>query len=186
MAKPGDELLDPDGGRLIFRQTAGSTDGQLLEMEAFYPPNSELPPEHYHPHQEEHFEVVSGVIQTIIDGRERSYQPGEDFTIPPGVPHAMHNISDEEGHVIWQTRPALRTEMFHETIRGLARDGKLSAEGSPDFLQAVVIAREYNQEFRLKRPPYVIQWLLFAVLAPIGKLKGYRGSYSEYSGGENG
>jgi len=186
MAKPGDELVDPQGGRLVFRQTAGSTGGELLEMEAYYEPNSELPPEHYHPNQEERFEVVTGIIRTIVDGQERSYHPGEDFTIPPGVSHAMHNVSDEEGHVIWQTRPALRTEMFHETIRGLSRDGKLSAGGTPDFLQAVVIAQEYNQEFRLKKPPYAVQWLLFAVLAPLGKLKGFRGRYPEYSGSENG
>jgi len=42
---------------LIFRKTGVDTDGELLEMEARYPTNSSQPPYHYHPYQEEHFEV---------------------------------------------------------------------------------------------------------------------------------
>jgi len=63
MAKPGDELIDSEGGRIIFRETTASSNGQLLEIEAVHPPNSDLSPEHHHPHQEERFQFLDGRIQ---------------------------------------------------------------------------------------------------------------------------
>jgi hypothetical protein len=41
MAKPGDELNDSEGGKIIFKETAATSNGRLLEMEAHYPANSE-------------------------------------------------------------------------------------------------------------------------------------------------
>ncbi len=177
MAEPGDELIDSEGGKIIFKETAASTNGELLEMEAHYPAKSELPPEHYHPYQEERFQILNGTIRAIIDGQENLYQHGQEFTIPPGTPHAMHNVSSEEGRVIWQTRPAMKTEFFHETIRKLSQDGHLSTHERPSMLQLAVIFREYKDEFRLKKPPYLVQSILFGILAPFGRLRGYKSRY---------
>ena len=142
---------------------------------------SARPPEHYHPHQEEHFEVLSGAVHASIGGVEKTYQPGEDFTIPVGLAHWMHNTSHEVGRVIWQTRPAMRTETFFETIWGLARDGKVSEDRSPGLLQIAVLGSAYSDQFRLTSPPYGLQRILFFILAPIGKLFGYRAEYPAYS-----
>ena len=185
MANPGDELVDGQGGRLVFRQTAGSTGGALLEMNVWYKPNSSPPPEHYHPFQEEHFQVISGTFQTTIDGQEKSYQTGESFTVPPGVPHAMYNSGTEVGQLLWQTRPALNTEVFFETLWGLARDGKVNEQGVPNLLQVAVIGQAYNQEFRLAKPSYSILKVLFALLGPLGRLVGYKSRYPQYSGDED-
>ena len=182
MVKPGDELLDSEGGKIIFRETAASSNGELLEMEAVYPANSDLPPDHYHPHQEERFQILEGSIRAIIGGQENLYQPGQEFTVPPGTAHAMHNVSSEEGRVIWQTRPAMKTEFFHETIRKLSQEGELSVERKPSMLQLAVIFREYRDEFRLKKPPYLIQAILWGILAPIGRMKGYKSRYPNGSG----
>ena len=81
--------------------------------------------------------------------------------------------------VNWQTRPALKTETFFETISGLSREGKAGGKGTPNLLQAAVIAQAYAEEFRLARPPWPVQRVLFAVLAPLGRLLGYRASYRE-------
>jgi len=59
----------------------------------------------------------------------------------------------------------------------LARDGKVNQNGRPNLLQSAVLACVYRQEWRLARPPYGIQVVLFGVLAPIGRLLGYRASY---------
>ena len=178
MPKPGDVLIDSDGGRVVFRQTAATTNGELLEIEAYYPPHSELPVPHYHPNQEEYFQVVRGEMRVILDGEERHYRSGEEFVVPVGAHHSMQNVSDDEAKLIWQTRPALRTEYFHETIRSLADYDQVNDQGMPSLLQMAVIAREFRREFRLASPPYPIQWILFGLLAPIGRLKGYKGSYS--------
>ena len=181
MANPGEELVDGKGGKLVFSQTAGSTGGALLEMNVWYKPNSSPPPAHYHPFQEEHFQVISGRFHTIIDGHEQSYQPGESFTVPPGVHHAMYNNSQEVGQLLWQTRPALETEVFFETLWGLARDGKVNDQGVPNILQVAVIGQDFNKEFRLVKPSYSILKILFAVLGPLGRLIGYQSRYPAYS-----
>ena len=177
MANPGDEIIDLKGGKIIFKETAATSDGRLLEIEAVYPANSELPPEHYHPYQEERFQVLEGTIRAIVNGQDKLYQPGQKFTIPPRTPHSMHNVSSEEGRVIWQTRPAMKTEFFHETIRKLSKDSNLSTNERPSVLQLAVIFREYKDEFRLKKPPYLIQSILFGILSPIGRLRGYKARY---------
>ena len=171
-----------DGGRLIFRKTGADTDGELLEMEARYPPNSSRPPYHYHPYQEEHFEVLQGEFRTKIDGVEHIYRAGEEFSVPVNTPHWMHNISDEEGRLLWQVRPAMKTQAFLETMWGLEADNESKPNSGPNILQLAVILREYSDEFRASSPPYPIQRILFAILAPIGRLLGYRAKYARYSG----
>ncbi len=39
--------------------------------------------------------------------------------------------------------------------------------------------KEYEDEYRLVRPPLPVQKVLLFVLAPIGRLLGYRARYSE-------
>ena len=181
MANPGDKLQGAHDEKLIFHQTAASTGGALLEMEVTYRPNSERPPAHYHPGQEEHFKVLGGAMSTWIDGEERVYLPGQAFTVPAGTPHAMHNDSKAEGRIVWEVRPALNTEAFFETMWGLAEHGMTNSDGVPSLLQIAVLFRAYNREFRLLKPSYLVQRILFGFLAPIGKLKGYKSSYPEFS-----
>jgi quercetin dioxygenase-like cupin family protein len=183
MASSDQVLENPKSGqRIIFRKTAGDTGGELLEVESVYTkPTPSRPPVHYHPYQEERFEVLSGRLNVLVDGEEQTLEEGEVLTIPPGVPHEMW--AEQAGiRVNWQTRPAMRTEEFFETIWGLAKERKTNEKGVPNLLQVAVIAREYAGEFRLASPPLMVQRALFAIFAPVGKLLGYRARYPEYSG----
>ena len=50
-------------------------------------------------------------------------------------------------------------------------------------MQLVVLASEHKDEVYLPRPPIAVQKALFAILdllAPVGRLLGYRASYPEY------
>ena len=161
------------GQRIIFRQTSEDTYGALLEVESVYTkPTPSRPPVHYHPGQEERFEVLAGELRVLIRGEEMALREGETLLIRPGTTHSMW--AEAEGvRVNWQTRPALGTEAFFETISGLARHAKTGSKGTPNLLQAAVIAQAYADEFRLARPPWAVQRVLFAVLAPLGRLFGY-------------
>ncbi len=181
MPESAREFANPAGERLIFRRTAADTDGELLEMEATYVPHSEQPPLHYHPFQEEQFEVLCGTFHARIGDEEHTYQPGDRFTVPANTPHWMHNISAEEGRLLWQIRPALKSQDFFATMWGLIADGKTSANGVPRLLQLAVILHAYRAEFRAASPPYPVQRVLFALLAPIGRLRGYRARYARYN-----
>ncbi len=178
MVEAGDVLENlVSGQHLIIRITAQDTGGELLEVESVYTkPTPSRPPVHYHPLQEERFEVLSGGLNVRVDGRERKLEEGEVLIVPPGVPHQMW-AAEAGARVNWQTRPALKTEAFFETIWGLAKDGKVSDKGVPNPLRAALIAREYEDVFRLASPPWAIQRLLFGSLALVGRLLGYQAEY---------
>jgi len=75
----------------------------------------------------------------------------------------------------------MKTEVFFEIIWGLAQDRTAKRGGVAGLLQMIVIGQEYRDVFWLVKPPLIIQRILFAILAPIGKLAGYRGSCPKYS-----
>ena len=164
--------LDNGQIRLRFLRTAADTGGELLEMEAIYRPVSKAPPAHFHPAQEETFEVLSGALRFVIDGRQIDLGAGEQLVIPAGTIHRAHNAGTEEARVIWQTRPALRSQQFYETLYGLAMDGRTNADGVPGLLQVALIMTGHAGEFVLASPPRIIQKALFGMLAAIARTLG--------------
>ena len=168
--------------RITFRKTAAQTDGQLLEMEACYAPEGAYPPEHYHPRQDEHFEVLQGQLSVRLNGREYTFRAGQTIEIPRGTVHSMRNGGATEAVVIWQVRPALKTQTFYETLFGLAADGRTDRHGRPNLLQLAVLMQAYREEMILRRPAPVVQKLVFGPLALAGRLLGYRARYDQYSG----
>jgi Cupin domain len=131
MAHAGQEL-GSDAFRLRLIKTGAETDGELLEMEARYGGDGVLPPEHLHPKQVEHFEILEGNVRAIIDGEERRYEAGDTFEVPAGTPHQM--AGDGPARVRWQVRPALRTAEFFETL--------LTGKAGEGFLE------EFSEEIR--------------------------------------
>ena len=128
----GDVIQGPGGFQLRLVRTAAETDGELLEMEATYGPDAPLPPEHLHPRQDEHFEILEGTMLTIVGGVERRYEAGEAFDVPAGTPHQM--AAQGPARMRWEVRPALRTAEFFSRLYG---DGPDSAQHAPsifDFL----------------------------------------------------
>jgi quercetin dioxygenase-like cupin family protein len=108
MPHEGQELVGHDGFRLkLLRITP-----EVLEMEASYSGQGSLPREHYHPSQDEHFEVVEGAVRVVIHGTEHRYVAGETFDIPARTPHQMAGAG--AAVLRWEVRPALRTAEFFE------------------------------------------------------------------------
>jgi quercetin dioxygenase-like cupin family protein len=183
MAHAGQTIENPlSGERITFRKTATDTGGELLAIDLELSPDGHVPGMHVHPNQEERFEVAGAAVMFKVAGKERLYQPGEVAVVPPGTPHTWWNPSEDEAATLIQFRPALDTETFFETFFGLAADGKVNAKGLPAPLQMMVLARTYNREMRLAPPA---QWVLGPIamlLAPVGRVLGYRARYDKYSG----
>ena len=114
MAHAGQEIRGTDGYRLRLVRTGAETGGDLLEMEATYPGAGAMPPEHFHPEQDERFQVLEGAVRTIIAGIERRYESGETFEVPAGTLHQM--TGDGPARVRWLVTPALRTAEFFELL----------------------------------------------------------------------
>ena len=171
MAQSGDQISNGAGMSLRFLRTANDTGGELLEMEATYEPASVKPPEHFHPNQVERFEILEGTMHALIGGEERELNSGDTIEIEARVPHSMWNEGPGQAKTLWQTRPALRTEDFFETLFEIARDGSATAQ-KPGLLRTAVFASEFRNEFRATAPPAPLQAVAVGVLAPIGRLLG--------------
>ena len=152
MAKTGDVLDNPFTGQsLTFRRTAADTGGELLEVESCWATPGPEPPEHHHPRQQEHFEVLEGALRVRMGGTERTLAAGDTIDVPAGTAHSMWNPGPGRTRALWQTRPALRTEGFFELVWGLARTAHAGEEG-PSGDEVAAMMREYADEYRLGHP----------------------------------
>lgn len=169
-------------GTVKFIKTAADTGGALLEMEATYNRAVDAVREHVHPYQDEHIEVLAGMVSVQIKGQERIYVAGESFDVPRNIPHAFLGAAgSEEARIRWQIRPALDTETYVETVYGLAADGKMKDTGMPNLFQLAVIVRVFHEELHLTKPSRLVQNIVFGLLAPIGRALGYQAHYEKYS-----
>ena len=80
-----------------------------LEVEGRWGPGGSPPPKHFHPSQEEHFEILQGELHVRVGGEERVLGPGETLDVQRGVVHQMWNPGEAEARAIWRTTPAIRT-----------------------------------------------------------------------------
>lgn len=166
------DLCNPVTGQCLNVLSPAGLDDCLV-MEASYPPGGAVPPDHLHPHQQEHFTVIAGSLQVRLDGWEHTLGPGEVLEVPAGAAHTMWNAGGETAHVRWETWPAGRTEEFHRVLFGLARDGYTGPDGVPGLLHLSLLVPEYADVVRLARPPEVVQRLVFGALAPVARRLGY-------------
>ena len=167
------------GQNIKFLQTAKDTNGKLIEMEASYRPYSKEPPPHYHPYQEEDFIIVKGQMTVRIEGKILLLNEGDTLHIPVNTIHSMWNNSAGTAITNWKVQPALNTEYFFEAVSGLASDKKRSKR-MRSLLQKSLMANKYSNVFRLAKPPFFIQKILFIVLTPFAWFIGYRASYKRY------
>jgi len=181
MAYKGKRITNLLTGQTIeFISTSKETHGKLLEMVATWEPHSKEPMEHYHPAQDESFTVLDGILTIAINGRKWALLKGDSIDIPAGATHAMWNAGSKKAVVTWKVSPALNTEYLLETGMGLASDGKTSKNGMPGILQTTLLARKYRDEFRLNKPPYLLQKILFGLLTPLALLSGKKAVYTKY------
>jgi mannose-6-phosphate isomerase-like protein (cupin superfamily) len=135
---------------------------------------------HLHPSIHERWKVVSGRVGMFIKDSISMAEPGNVIEIAPGVPHRFWNAGICEAKLTIDIRPAKRFEAFIRNMIGLAQDGKTDATGMPNILQLAATATEFDDVIRFLGPPRLMQRLLFPILAPVARLRGFRGSYSEY------
>ena len=166
MAKPGDEIKGVSS-TIRFVETTAQTGGEYLLVEIAYDGDGRPPPPHFHPNQDERFEVLEGEIHARLDDEpERVVRAGETLLVPAGTVHQMWASAPARQR--WETRPALNTERFFETLWGFQRD----TGGLPGPTQMALSLRHFSDEFRVLAPPPVVQRLAFPVLAGVARLRG--------------
>ena len=164
-----------DALRLTPREslTIRSSTPEAVEVEVTYGPGGSPPPKHFHPAQDEHFEILAGSVRARVRDEEQELEVGDTLDIPRGAVHQMWNPGSEPARLLWRTSPALRTEDWFRSIDALHREARVGSNGMPGPLAFAVYLTEYRDVFRLAGPQPLLR-AAFALLAPIGRLKGYR------------
>lgn len=183
MPRTGDQIENArTGQRMTFEVTAEDSHGALLRIHSYNPPGP-FEPVHVHPQQESSAEVLSGSLLFVVDGRETRLGPGDRTVIAANTLHTFRNDGEEETHSIQEFRPALRIAEFFETLFALSQLGELNAEGMPSLLQLSLSVPAFGSEIRLPTPPWLVQRLALAPLAPLARLRGLRPTYTWGDGG---
>ena len=181
MARKGDVYVNPASGeRAVIRVSPEDSEGKRLVVDLYLRPRGGMTGKHYHPSIHERFTVIEGSITFTLDGVQRVAGAGDTVDIPPGRVHDFWNSGEAAALARVEVEPGGR---FMEMIKngfGLAQDGKTDAKGMPNMLQISLFAQEFDDVIRYVQPPPALQRVLFAVLAPIARRRGYRGSYPEY------
>ena len=178
MATAGQVIRNPVTGETVtFLTTAADSDGRLLRIEMVADPKAIGAPPHVHPRLTERYDLREGRLHVRLDGQERVLAAPTRFDFPRGHAHSWWNADDEPARVVVDFEPAGTFEYFMETVYALAADGKTDAKGRPKLLQAAVTGQAHLDDIALAKPPLAVQRLVFGLLAPIGRLAGYRARY---------
>jgi quercetin dioxygenase-like cupin family protein len=179
--KRGEVYENPvTGERAVVRVGTAETKGARLVVDLHLRPGARVPAPHYHPTIHERFTVVRGQVGFTLGRRQEIAEPGQSLEAAPGVVHDWWNAGEAEAHVRVEIEPAARFEAAIRNVFCLAQDGKTDQKGMPHLLQLALFAREFDDVIRFTRPPRLLQWLLFLVLAPLARWRGYQGNYPEY------
>lgn len=182
MPKKGQIITNPTSGdKYEFLETASDTNGEFVSTKATIKTKGQLVPKHIHVFQDETFEIVSGELTVWLDGKESLLVAGNKLTLPKNTPHNHYNNSGTPVTYIHTVSPALDFDYLIENLMGLATDGK-SKNGKYGLMQELVTLKYLDSKTFLADMPIGIQKVLMNVIAPIGRLLGYRAIYKKYSG----
>ena len=182
MAQKGQIIHNPRTGEYVeFMETAADTNGAYSRIKIKVMPGGFKPVMHMHTTMDETFEVISGKLVYQTDGKTRAIGPGESITLPKGKVHTYYNGSDGVLLMYQKFTPSLDVDLFLENLFGLDAEGKVP-KGQPAFLQLMVWGKALQSKTYIASIPIAIQKMLTFLLAPLGRLKGYKVAYKRFSG----
>jgi quercetin dioxygenase-like cupin family protein len=153
-------------GRLL-EHTAERVVGELLAV-----PGAAVAGAHFHPSQEERFEVVEGVMGYRRGDDRGELRAGEAVRVPAGVVHDWWNAGDGDLRArVTVTPPGLFGAMIG-AVWGLAVLGRTNRKGMPGPVDAALLAEAFGSEIVFERPPRAVQRALAVTVAPIARRRG--------------
>lgn len=174
MARAGEVIRNPATGETVtFLVTKADSDGKLLQLEMTAEKSSA--PTHVHPKIRERWDLKEGRVTFRVGKVDHVLEAPAKLEIPARAPHSFS--SDGPIRTVVDYEPAGDFEGFLETVYALASAGKTNKKGMPNILRSAVIARAHLDDYALPFPPLAVQRVLFAVLAPLGRILGYRATY---------
>jgi quercetin dioxygenase-like cupin family protein len=152
------------GARHAFRR-----DGENLIVDTWIEPGGALP-KHFHPVQEERWQVIEGRIRFHLDGTDRTLAPEDGVVVvEPGMRHALTSVDPVEAHLRCEVIPALHLEEFLTDSAEAAREGLFRRGGIPTgpkgLRWAATFLARHRAETVMTFPPQFAQRAMIALFA---------------------
>ena len=161
-----DHLVPFNSQVMIINDIKGSENGLSLILA-----NTDGPPIHSHPKQEEYLTVLEGVLEVFKDKKWNQLLPGGKIFIPKGAAHTYRNRSNDKCIFEYVITPEGSFSEMMVTLEQLSKDRKLTS--TKDFKSLIYMSMTFgkykNDVKSVAPPPFVMSFF-----AMIGKLKGYR------------
>lgn len=150
------------GARHAFRH-----EGDNLIVDTWLEPGGGLP-KHFHPVQEERWQVIEGSVRFHLDGTDRTLTPEDGVVVvPPGMRHALTSVDSTDAHLRCEVIPALHLEEFLTDSAAAARRGLFRKGGIPASLEGLHWAADFLDRHRgetvMTWPPQFAQRTMVAL-----------------------
>ncbi|MCK7622092.1 cupin domain-containing protein [Streptomyces sp. RS10V-4] len=126
---PGDgETIILGSTRMRVLEDGSHTGHRLAVTESVLAPHTPGPPQHRHGRHDEGFYILSGTVRFTVGDTEYDATPGTLVMVPPGVPHAFANVTDEPAAMLSTFTPDLYVQYFRDLQRIMAGGRPLTAQ----------------------------------------------------------
>ena len=128
-----------------FLETSEETGGHRTLIEIEVAPGGGNAP-HFHKTYEEHFEVIEGSLEVLVDGDTRILRPGEKALAAKNVLHRFRNPTGAPTRFLVELRPGHAG--FEKAIKagyGLAADGLTASNGAPKNLYRLAVLLGWSE-----------------------------------------
>jgi mannose-6-phosphate isomerase-like protein (cupin superfamily) len=170
-AKTGDTLTMPDGTMFLIVESAADSAGERIEFEITMNPGAMGPPKHFHPRQEESWNVLEGELSVFVDEEWRPLAAGESLSIPPNTVHTLRNRSSGPVRFRDIHEPALDFQEYIEELDAQAAAGKLTSSMTPSTLihGAMVLHRHRATQLSASRAQRTAETVLSLAGRALGR-----------------
>lgn len=133
-------------------------------------PNTDGPPIHYHPNQEEVFKVIDGSLQVYKKNKWVHLEPGDSITIEKKVAHSYRNRGKSQCMFYYELTPKGKfTEMLLTFEDLMANNQLVNDKSLKSKIYLSLVFKKHKTEIVSVNPPQII----INFIAGIGKLLGY-------------
>jgi len=153
------------GERIDILKSAEDTQGAYVEFENFIPAGMAGPPQHMHPLQTEHFEVLEGTFHTWAAGQWTPLGAGQRTHIDPGVFHTFSNQGLPNLRLRVRLSPALDAEELFEGLMHL----RLEQSKIGGLLRLSWLLTRVQSRFYFRGPRLLQRWG-FALLGAVARM----------------